>query len=520
MARRDKIKYIKIFLFIGGFFIYPIFAFGATNDVVINEVAWMGTDISYTDEWIELYNNTNEEIDLTNWTLFAADGKPEINLSGIITANGYFLLERTDDNSVVSIIADQIYTGDLGNNGENLELKNAEDILINSIDCSDEWTSGDNDTKQTMERTDTEWQTSLNSGGTPKEQNSIGVSDEELDEITIDTTSEETPEESITSTGSTHSVPNRPPMAEAGTDIVALVNQELSFDASNSLDLDNDKLTFFWNFGDGATDTEKISKHIYLYPGQYIVSLLISDGEFSDLDIITVNIYSQSIIISELSNKWIEIFNQSDQVANLTNWQLKNKEASSSPFVFPTNSLIAPNQFLVLRQEITKIELDNYSDQIQLIYPDGSIGTEVSYLSEDKEMFCIAFDNNDYFWTKIPTPGSANIISRGIENQKETFSSNNPEPDIKQTQEIPEVLATNLTKNQNFETQDVPTTSINNLLEDPSQNNIQNTQSAFIAQGTQSNQKSKLILYLSIIISASLMLSWVIVLLKNKVKFH
>jgi len=334
---------------------------------------------------------------------------------------------------------------------------------------------------------------------------------DELDEETNET---------ITSTESTSSVPNRPPMAEAGTDIVALVNQEISFDASNSLDLDNDKLIFFWNFGDGATDTEKISNHIYLYPGQYIVSLLISDGEFSDLDIITVNIYSQSIIISEFSNEWIEIFNQSDQVANLTNWQLKNQKASSSPFLFPANSLMAPNQFLVLRQEITKIELDNDSDQIQLIYPDGSIGAEVSYLSEDKEIFCIAFDNESYFWTKIPTPGSANIISRGIENQKETFSSNNPEPNIKQTQEISEILATNLTKNQNFNTQEISTTSINNLLKEVPKNNIQNTQSASISQNIQSNQKSKLILYLSIIVSSSLMLGWVIVLLKNRVKFH
>ncbi|WP_167356119.1 hypothetical protein [Halobacillus aidingensis] len=26
-----------------------------TNDVVVKEVAWMGTDVSYNDEWIELY---------------------------------------------------------------------------------------------------------------------------------------------------------------------------------------------------------------------------------------------------------------------------------------------------------------------------------------------------------------------------------------------------------------------------------------------------------------------------------
>lgn len=30
------------------------------NSVVINEVAWMGTSYSYTDEWIELHNNTTK----------------------------------------------------------------------------------------------------------------------------------------------------------------------------------------------------------------------------------------------------------------------------------------------------------------------------------------------------------------------------------------------------------------------------------------------------------------------------
>ena len=30
----------------------------APLDVVVSEIAWMGTDASPTDEWIELYNNT------------------------------------------------------------------------------------------------------------------------------------------------------------------------------------------------------------------------------------------------------------------------------------------------------------------------------------------------------------------------------------------------------------------------------------------------------------------------------
>lgn len=102
-------------------------------EVVISEVAWAGTDANAADEWIELRNNTSSPITLTGWTLVAADGTPNIALTGVITANGYFLLERTDDNTVSDIPADQIYTGALGNGGETLTLR---DDSLNVIDTA------------------------------------------------------------------------------------------------------------------------------------------------------------------------------------------------------------------------------------------------------------------------------------------------------------------------------------------------------------------------------------------------
>lgn len=104
----------------------------APLDVVINEVAWSGTlDDSY-DEWIELYNNTGADIDLVGWTLVAGDGTPSIALNGIIVAQGYYLLERTDDEAVWDIPADQIYSGALEDVGEELVLRDAGDNPIDS----------------------------------------------------------------------------------------------------------------------------------------------------------------------------------------------------------------------------------------------------------------------------------------------------------------------------------------------------------------------------------------------------
>ena len=56
--------------------------------VIISEIAWMGTTTSFNDEWIELYNNTGGNIDLTGWTLSAADGTPSIALASTIPAGG------------------------------------------------------------------------------------------------------------------------------------------------------------------------------------------------------------------------------------------------------------------------------------------------------------------------------------------------------------------------------------------------------------------------------------------------
>jgi len=149
-------------------------------DVVINENAWMGTKISYNDEWVELYNNTGNTINLGGWLLKAIDGTPKINLTGVIPGKSFYLLERTDDNTVPEISADQIFTGALGNSGENLELYDNSGNLIDSLTCASGWFAGDNTTKQTMERKNSQlsgsdssnWQTSQNPGGTPEAKNS------------------------------------------------------------------------------------------------------------------------------------------------------------------------------------------------------------------------------------------------------------------------------------------------------------------------------------------------------------
>ncbi|WP_377889913.1 phospholipase D-like domain-containing protein [Alkalihalobacillus sp. R86527] len=170
----------------------------ATNgDVVVNEVAWMGTTVDYNDEWIELYNNTGSAISLDGWTLNATDGSPSINLTGSIPADGYYILERTDDNAISGVTADHIYSGALSNSGENMNLRDDNGALIDNVDA---WHEGDNDTKATMERQDpgvagsdaSNWVTSTGSysegKGTPSSSNTSGSGGSGGGEACTDTT--------------------------------------------------------------------------------------------------------------------------------------------------------------------------------------------------------------------------------------------------------------------------------------------------------------------------------------------
>jgi len=164
-------------------------------DVVINEIAWMGTENSQNDEWIELYNNSSSIIDLNEWKITTNDKTPNITLKNKIPSKGFFILERTDDTTLPNIKANLIYKGSLNNNGEYLKLIDADGKVIDGIDCSKEWFFGNNETKKTMERKNTlingndltNWQTSEGSGGTPNNKNSIGqeISDNNKKEESI-----------------------------------------------------------------------------------------------------------------------------------------------------------------------------------------------------------------------------------------------------------------------------------------------------------------------------------------------
>ncbi|MGC9444151.1 MAG: PKD domain-containing protein [Candidatus Methanospirareceae archaeon] len=85
---------------------------------------------------------------------------------------------------------------------------------------------------------------------------------------------------------------NHLPVADAGPDQTAVLNDTVRFNASGSYDPDGELIAFFWDFGDGSNATGLNVTHRYTENGIFVVNLTVTDNDGatgSDTCTITVN---------------------------------------------------------------------------------------------------------------------------------------------------------------------------------------------------------------------------------------
>ena len=182
-------------------------------EVIINEVAWAGSSISSSDEWIELKNTTNQDKDIAGWQITKNTGSetviatipspsdPDQPSTHIIPANDYFLIARKsqeDPESVLDIAPNQIiassifslsntklkislYNGpyqtsqliDVAGEGENPFWGNSGDIHI-SMERNATYGTGDMDTSWHPANASSHLDqgAEISNKGTPKDENS------------------------------------------------------------------------------------------------------------------------------------------------------------------------------------------------------------------------------------------------------------------------------------------------------------------------------------------------------------
>ena len=135
---------------------------------MVTEIAWMGTEASYSDEWIEFYNKTRATIDLEGWSIYGASSGECLNFA---SADGY----KTTEIEPYSYLVYGAHKGDVrSKSGVNLvglwdstiSLNNSspgELVIYDSSNCTGTvidranhaegpWLAGDNSDTLTMER--------------------------------------------------------------------------------------------------------------------------------------------------------------------------------------------------------------------------------------------------------------------------------------------------------------------------------------------------------------------------------
>jgi parallel beta-helix repeat protein len=86
---------------------------------------------------------------------------------------------------------------------------------------------------------------------------------------------------------------NTPPIAEAGKNLEVSIDQTVNFNGGGSSDFEEDTLSYNWDYGDEVSSgwqSSNKSSHNYNKTGTYTVTMTVSDGEFTDHDMLSVTI--------------------------------------------------------------------------------------------------------------------------------------------------------------------------------------------------------------------------------------
>lgn len=349
------------------------------GDILINEIAWMGTKTNSADEWIEFYNTAASPISLDGWKLYEGGGLTAIiSLSGTISANSYYLIERSDDSTISDIGADLFGTfggSGLNNSGEHLVLKDGGGNIIDELNFSSGWPAGaPSPDYKSMERDSNGWHTNdgitrngMDAGefmngilvknpinGTPKAANSVGIT---------------------VINGNTNS---------ANTNTSGSSNANGNNNANSSINT---------NSSSGAVIlTNIIFNEVYPNP-------------------------------PDESTEFIELKNASGFAGSPAGWKIK--DAAGGEYNLPDKE-IADGGIWLISKSASGISLNNDGETLTLINPNGAAFASLS-ISDAPESQSYARSGTESFeWTTSLTPDAENVFTQPISAvQTETVASSN-----------------------------------------------------------------------------------------------
>jgi len=368
---KQKTNLFSKFVFVMFVFLLPV---SVNAQVFISEIMYDAEGSDTGKEWIEICN-TGEDVNLEGWKLLENESGHNISIIDGVSINLFIarnqcvvvVVNKKDINNFYEcnpgFSKNLLYSAfnSLNNSSLKITLKDLYGIDIDSVSyTSDQRANGNGNSLQLING---EWIEAFPTPGLPN------VSESQSSQIQTQTQEQNTNQKQ--EIVSLPELKTQQIFADAGKDRSVIVGADTQFKGI-ATGLENaliENARFSWSFGDGDIQDGKNILHNYKYPGDYIVVLNISSGEYSASDRILVKALPADIVISDANNNFIELQNNSDYELNLSWWRIRSGE---NFFTIPKDTIVLPNSSLKISSKITGF-YQNDLLQVFLLYPNGEI---------------------------------------------------------------------------------------------------------------------------------------------------
>lgn len=403
-------------LIIGGFNFDKTQA--TTDHLVINEV-YYDTEETKTEkrEWIELFNPTGSDIDISGWKLTDLEKSFTFPAGTEIASKDYLIIARDIlefESYFTGNIADFEWSSmSLANTGDEVILRDDTNINIDVVTYENGSFAGivahpGVSTGHSIERQ-------------PKGKDSNNCAVDLIDQKSP------TPGSGIPSATELFPASN-----------ITETSLELSWTKVADLDFERYEVyqaTSETDLGKNNPISEKTDRDVVnfevknLTSGKkyYFVVRVVDENEgYSDSNVVSATTkieYSKAIILNEILPKpkagtdfeFIELYNNSDLVVDISSWKLDDLlSGGSSPYTIPQGTIINPQTYLVFYKTATKIALNDGGDNVYLLTPKNEIASATSY---KKAGYDISWNwtGKKWTWSERVTAAAKNIIVKPID---------------------------------------------------------------------------------------------------------
>jgi hypothetical protein len=339
--------------------------------VLITEIMYAPEGVDTNREWVEVCNS-GSLVDVTNWKFFENDtnhGLSRVSGSASLTSGSCAIIA---DNADVFLSDYPSFSGNLfdstfslKNTGETIRLKNEAGEEVDSATYSD--ADGAKDDGNSLHRAGSNF-----ISGTPTPGSEAGI---ENSNPNPGDTSGGLPETTRTTVYSYESVTVEPPQdvyIRVPTETVTFVNsfakfRAESYDATGRV-VEGGRVT--WAFGDGGEARGPEVSHQFLYPGEYITTVVLEYGTLFDIQQIRVTVVplDAALYVHE-GGDWVTVVNNSEHQLDVSQWRIVS---SGRYFQIPENTVVPAKGEVRFASEVTKLMLPGFSE-VMLVYPDGQI---------------------------------------------------------------------------------------------------------------------------------------------------